>query len=112
MVTGTPKAKYVPESVLKSRKALEARAKAQAAAAEKAKVASAEKSKVIFKRAEQYVQEYRAQEQSEVAAHRAAKAANAFYVPAEPKLAFVVRLKGINKLAPKPRLEHRIFYRM
>jgi large subunit ribosomal protein L7e len=34
---------------------------------------------------------------------RQAKAQNSFYVPTEAKLAFVVRIKGINKIAPKPR---------
>jgi len=32
-----------------------------------------------------------------------AKQEGSYYVPAEPKLAFVVRIKGINKIAPKPR---------
>ena len=34
---------------------------------------------------------------------RTAKAKGAFHVPAEPKLAFVIRTKGINKISPKPR---------
>jgi large subunit ribosomal protein L7e len=34
---------------------------------------------------------------------REAKAAGQFYVPAEPKLAFVIRIKGINHVPPKPR---------
>lgn len=34
---------------------------------------------------------------------RAAKKTGDFYVPAQPKLAFVVRIKGINKIPPKPR---------
>lgn len=34
---------------------------------------------------------------------RAAKKAGDFYVPAQPKLAFVVRIKGINKISPKPK---------
>lgn len=34
---------------------------------------------------------------------RQAKAQNSFFVPAESKLAFVIRIKGINKIAPKPR---------
>jgi large subunit ribosomal protein L7e len=34
---------------------------------------------------------------------RQARNSGNFYVPADQKLAFVVRLKGINKIAPKPR---------
>jgi len=34
---------------------------------------------------------------------RAAKSNDSFYVPEEPKLAFVVRIKGINKVDPKKR---------
>lgn len=36
-------------------------------------------------------------------AKREAKANNSYYVEAEPKLVFVVRIKGISKIAPKPR---------
>jgi large subunit ribosomal protein L7e len=61
------------------------------------------KRKVIFKRAEQYVKEYRVKERDEVRLRRQARANDSFYVPAEAKLAFVVRIKGINKIAPKPR---------
>ncbi|KAH8105600.1 hypothetical protein DFH11DRAFT_1462233, partial [Phellopilus nigrolimitatus] len=35
--------------------------------------------------------------------NRAARAAGDFYVPAEPKVYFVVRIRGINEIAPKPR---------
>jgi large subunit ribosomal protein L7e len=58
---------------------------------------------VIFKRAEQYVKEYRSQERDEIRLRRQAKAQGSFYVPGEAKVAFVIRIKGVNKLAPKPR---------
>jgi large subunit ribosomal protein L7e len=61
------------------------------------------KRQVIFKRAEKYVQEYLSSERDEIRMRRQAKALGNFYVPGEAKLAFVVRIKGINKLAPKPR---------
>ncbi len=32
-----------------------------------------------------------------------AKKSGNFYVPSEPKLAFVIRIRGINQIAPKPR---------
>lgn len=39
----------------------------------------------------------------ELALKRDAKKAGNFYVPEEPKLAFVVRIRGINKIHPRPR---------
>lgn len=38
-----------------------------------------------------------------MALKRDAKKAGNFYVPEEPKLAFVVRIRGINKIHPRPR---------
>jgi large subunit ribosomal protein L7e len=67
------------------------------------KKANKVKRKVIFKRAEAYVKEYLAKERDEIRLQRQAKAQNSFFVPAESKLAFVIRIKGINKIAPKPR---------
>ncbi|CAG8617556.1 15399_t:CDS:2, partial [Racocetra fulgida] len=50
--------------------------------------------RIIFKRAEKYVKEYRAAERQEIRLRRQAKACGNFYVPAQPKLAFVIRIKG------------------
>ena len=62
-----------------------------------------EKRKVIFKRAESYVKEYRHAELEKIRLSRLARQEGNFYVPAESKLAFVVRIKGINKIDPKKR---------
>lgn len=95
--------KTVPQSILKKRKAVEQALAAQAAIkAEQAKKAE-EKSQVAFKRAEQYVKEYREKEREEVRMKRAARTSGDFYVPEQAKIAFVVRIKGINKISPKPR---------
>jgi len=59
--------------------------------------------KVIFKRAEQYVKEYRHTERSLVRFRRQAKKAGNFYVEPEAKLAFVIRIRGTMGLHPKPR---------
>jgi len=61
------------------------------------------KKEVIFTRAEKYVKEYREAEKEKVRLSRDAKQSGSFYVPAESKLAFVVRIKGINKIDPKKR---------
>jgi len=59
--------------------------------------------RVVFKRAEQYIKEYRQKENSLIRFKRQAKKAGNFYVEEENKLALVVRIRGINGLAPKPR---------
>ncbi|ORZ37863.1 ribosomal protein L30, ferredoxin-like fold domain-containing protein [Catenaria anguillulae PL171] len=93
----------VPETLLKKRKAAEKNAAAALEATKARRAANKAKRVVIFKRAEQYVKEYRKAEREEIRLKRVARQANNFHVPAEPKLAFVIRIKGINKIAPKPR---------
>ena len=56
--------------------------------------AQKEKRGVIFKRAESYVKEYRDAEREKIRLSRLAKQEGNFYVPGEPKLVFVVRIKG------------------
>jgi large subunit ribosomal protein L7e len=91
----------VPESVLKKRRTMEKvngeRAIASAAAA-RAKRAS---KKNAFKRAETYAAEYLAAERGEIDAKRTAKKQGKFYVPAGAKVAFVIRIRGINAMPPK-----------
>nr|AAG33073.3 ribosomal protein L7 [Lithobates sylvaticus] len=93
----------VPESLLKRRKAFaEAKAKRiKKILAEKK--ARKEKRKVIYKRAESYYKEYRQLYRREVRLARMARKAGNYYVPAEPKLAFVIRIRGINGVSPKVR---------
>ncbi|XP_059156433.1 large ribosomal subunit protein uL30-like [Physella acuta] len=99
----------VPESILKRRKQL-AINKATAAKAELAnRKKQVTKKKTIFKRAEKYVKEYRAKERDEIRLARIAKKAGNFYVPAEPKLAFVIRIRGINGIHPRPRKVLQLF---
>jgi large subunit ribosomal protein L7e len=93
----------VPETLLKKRKQNEKAREERLAAAAEARKAHKEKRKVIFKRAEKYVKEYRAQEKEEIRLKRVARAAGDFYVPDQPKVYFVIRIRGINEIAPKPR---------
>jgi large subunit ribosomal protein L7e len=93
----------VPETLLKKRKSQEKEREARAAELKKKREANKEKRKVIFKRAESYVKEYRDAEREKIRLTRLAKNEGNFYVPAEPKLAFVIRIKGINKIDPKKR---------
>ncbi|KAI0104158.1 60S ribosomal protein L7 [Nemania sp. FL0031] len=93
----------VPETLLKKRKSQEKARAEKTAEIEQKKKANKEKRAVIFKRAEKYVTEYRDAEREKVRLNRVAKQEGNFHVPAEEKLIFVIRIKGINKIAPKPR---------
>ncbi|KAI0054154.1 60S ribosomal protein L7 [Auriscalpium vulgare] len=93
----------VPETLLKKRKQNEKAREERLASAVAARKASKAKRKVVFKRAEKYVKEYVTKEKEEIRLKRAARASGDFYVPAQPKVYFVVRIRGINEIAPKPR---------
>lgn len=49
------------------------------------------------------MKEYKAAEREQIRLRRLAKSQGDYYVPAQPRVAFVVRLRGINNIAPKPR---------
>ncbi|KAK9887118.1 hypothetical protein WA026_020566 [Henosepilachna vigintioctopunctata] len=106
MVKGLP---VVPESVLKHRKRRDLSRAKTLQNAIKRKALQVKKRKEIFKRAEQYVKEYRLKERDEVRLIRQAKNRGNFYVPGEAKLAFVIRIRGINKVAPKVRKVLQLF---
>ncbi|KAI4634789.1 60S ribosomal protein L7 [Alternaria incomplexa] len=93
----------VPENLLKKRKSQEKAREERAIATREKRDKSKKKREVIFTRAEKYVKEYRDAERERVRLSREAKKSDSLYVPAEPKLAFVVRIKGINKIDPKKR---------
>ena len=50
---------------------------------------------VIFKRAESYVKEYRDAEREKIRLARVSKQNGSFYVDEQPKLVFVIRIKGL-----------------
>ena len=93
---------FVPESVLKKRRtADEIKAKKDAADKAGAKKAADDKASMI-KRAETYVKEYTAMENDAVRLRREAKASGSYYVPAEAKLAFVIRIRGEDSIPRTP----------
>ncbi|VDO10297.1 unnamed protein product [Brugia timori] len=99
----------VPETILKRRKRrAEQRAKVNV---RKAKLAlKARKKKLeIFKRAEKYVKEHRQRVRQEIQLKREARKAGNFYVPDEARLAFVIRIRGINQMHPRPRKVLQLF---
>merc|ERR1711992_123865 len=91
----------VPETILKRRKRQAEHRATRAANLAKDRVARRAKRVEIFKRAEKYVKEYRDRERDELRLFREAKKSGNFYVAAEPKLAFVMRIRGINQVSPK-----------
>lgn len=91
----------VPESILKKRRTQEKVAGERAIANAAARKAKRTAKKEAFKRAETYAAEYLATERGEIDAKRAAKKEGKFYVPAGAKVAFVVRIRGINAVPPK-----------
>uniref|UniRef100_A0A4D5R969 Large ribosomal subunit protein uL30 n=1 Tax=Scolopendra viridis TaxID=118503 RepID=A0A4D5R969_SCOVI len=93
----------VPESLLKKRKKI---AQSKALRVKRMlllKKKSRDKRKEIFRRAEKYVLEYRRKERDEIRLARIARNRSSFYVPAEPRLAFVIRIRGVNGVSPKVR---------
>ncbi|ELW71021.1 60S ribosomal protein L7 [Tupaia chinensis] len=57
--------------------------------------------KLIYEKAKHYHKEYRQMYRTEIRMARMARKAGDFYVPAEPKLTFVIRIRGINGVSPK-----------
>jgi large subunit ribosomal protein L7e len=101
--TSAPAGVAVPESL---KKKLERNS--NLLAKKKAAIAEGQKKNKTIRhnlkmRAAKYEKEYKANAAREVQLRRQAKAAGNFYVESEPKLMFVVRITGINTLAPKPR---------
>jgi len=101
--TASKKLPSVPETQLKRRKLHVATNVRLAQRKAKALKAAKAKKVEIFKRAEQYVNEYRQKQRSLISSQREARKAGNYYVPEEAKLAFVVRIRGINKIHPTPR---------
>ena len=88
----------VPEALKKKRVLYQAALAKRALAQQNAKKAGVLKRRAIIKRAAAYAKEYAQAERNLVARKRQAKANGNAYVPAEPKLAFVIRIRGINQV--------------
>ena len=93
----------VPEGLAKKRSRFAKQAAAKAEAKAVAKKASLTKQREIISKARAYAAEYAAEAKALVNNTKAAKANGNYYVPGEPKLALVIRIRGINQLSPKPK---------
>ncbi|EPS59863.1 hypothetical protein M569_14942, partial [Genlisea aurea] len=91
----------VPESFLKKQKRSEEWALAKAKELKEAKKKRALSRKLIFSRAKQYAEEYEKQERELIQLKREARLKGGFYVTPEPKLLFIIRIRGINALHPR-----------
>merc|ERR1712168_1581548 len=99
----------VPETILKRRKR-QAAARAERQKAALADSAARKKKRAdIFKRAEKYAKEYREVERENIRLVREAKKDGGFHVAAEDKFAFVMRIRGVNQVAPKVRKALQLF---
>ncbi|XP_052826945.1 60S ribosomal protein L7, partial [Octopus bimaculoides] len=106
---GEKKIPKVPESVLKRRKTRKAQAIKRKANILQKKAKLKKKKITIFHRAEKYVKEYRMQAREEIRLRREARRAGNYYVPSGAKLAFVIRIRGINGVHPRPRKVMQLF---
>jgi len=57
--------------------------------------------KLAFQRAQRYDQEYKKAERDLISKRRQARATGSFYVDPEPKIALVIRIRGIMGVSPK-----------
>lgn len=98
-----------PESVLK-KQATQAKIAKDRDAAKKAADAKAAKDVDLWKaNAKKYEEEYAAAEKSAIDSRRQAKAQGGFFVPAEPKVALVIRIRGTIGVSPKAKKVMRLF---
>merc|ERR1719377_55378 len=96
-------AKYVPEGVLKKQKTAAAIKAKDDAARAALKIKRRQNRREIYKRAQKYSKEYHQLQRNQIAQRRLAKENSTFYIPAEAKVAIVVRIRGINGVDPKTR---------
>eukprot|EP00745_Piridium_sociabile_P003820 TRINITY_DN122151_c0_g1_i1.p1 TRINITY_DN122151_c0_g1~~TRINITY_DN122151_c0_g1_i1.p1 ORF type:complete len:265 (-),score=83.16 TRINITY_DN122151_c0_g1_i1:60-800(-) len=107
--TKDKKVPKVPESILKKRKSrAETKARSVKVADLKKKQQLAKKA-ILFKRAEKYAREYKAQDSDLLRLKRQARKHSNYYVEPEPRLAFVMRIRGINGVHPRPRKVLQLF---
>eukprot|EP01056_Protomagalhaensia_sp_Gyna25_P002274 Protomagalhaensia_sp_Gyna_25__2273@NODE_2242_length_1198_cov_565_886109_g1858_i0_p1_GENE_NODE_2242_length_1198_cov_565_886109_g1858_i0NODE_2242_length_1198_cov_565_886109_g1858_i0_p1_ORF_typecomplete_len248_score50_58Ribosomal_L30/PF00327_20/7_3e20Ribosomal_L30_N/PF08079_12/8_4e08Macoilin/PF09726_9/0_03DUF4407/PF14362_6/0_058BMF/PF15185_6/0_32AP1AR/PF15745_5/0_36_NODE_2242_length_1198_cov_565_886109_g1858_i03691112 len=107
-MTDTPVAP-VPES-RKLKAELDARlATEREAQRKKEEAEAAKREEALIARTLKYEAEYKQKEIDALEKQKAATAAGGYYVPEEPKIIFMIRIKGVNKLAPKPRKVLQLF---
>ena len=89
--------------MLKKRTTQAAISKKREESAAKRAAKKVEAQKTAFKRAETYLKEYESAANEEIRLKRAAKASGSVFIPAEARVAVVIRIRGIIGVAPKQR---------
>ena len=98
-----------PESVLKKQATQAKIAAAKEVAAKEAELKKVSDVKKFTENAAKYAAEYEAADKAAIEARRDAKAKGGFYVPAEPKLALVIRIRGTIGVSPKAKKVMQLF---
>jgi len=93
----------MPETVLKKRKDAAERKAKQLKSRLLLRKKNRNRRREIFRRAESYVKAFRRQQRDTLRIKKMTKIQGNFYVPDEPRLAFVIRIRGINGLHPRVR---------
>ncbi|CAD7957574.1 unnamed protein product [Amoebophrya sp. A120] len=101
--TTAPKGVAVPENLTKKVERNAALLKQKTAALAEMKKANKVKRHDMKMRASKYEKQYRTDKAQLIAQRRLAKATGNFFVEPEPKMMMIIRITGINKMAPKPR---------
>jgi len=99
----------VPETILKRRKRQAENRTLRAKDAFRQKVAHKARRAAIFKREEKFDREFQDQERDEIRLKCEARKEGNYYVPGDPKLAFVLRIRGINQVSPKVKKVLQVF---
>eukprot|EP00268_Persea_americana_P020176 TRINITY_DN20404_c0_g1_i1.p1 TRINITY_DN20404_c0_g1~~TRINITY_DN20404_c0_g1_i1.p1 ORF type:complete len:247 (-),score=59.86 TRINITY_DN20404_c0_g1_i1:134-874(-) len=94
---------YIPETVLKKRKSNEEWAIKKRERLEARRQSFKEDRKLIFKRAEQFIKEFRDKELDLVRMNRRTKLKRPLHINPEAKLLFVIRIGGTNDMHSKTR---------
>ena len=90
-----------PEGLRKKAERDEKIAKSLKELREQRRAANKNKRGELLSRVQKYEADNKAAVQSEVTARRQAKLSGQIHVPAQPKVAFVIRIRGVNKLDPR-----------
>jgi len=98
-----PQGVFVPESLTKKIARNGALLKEKTAKLAELKAQKKVIRKDLKKRAFAYEREYRANEKKLITSRRQCKLTGNFFVEPEPKMMMIIRITGINKMAPKPR---------
>jgi len=99
----------VPETLLKRRKEKAERKAKLLKSRLVSRKKNVERHREIFRRAESYVKSFRRQQRDLQRIKNLAKKQGNFYVPDAPRLAFVIRIRGINGIHPRVRKVLQLF---